>query len=65
MEKPERDRIRNVYEVYGNSLMSAHMLEVSLFVVGTVIIFEGMRGSKVILLRQCTCWVPPHHPPPC
>ena len=30
MEKPERDRIRNVYEVYGNSLMSAHMLEVSL-----------------------------------
>ena len=44
----------SIYEIFGNSVMSAHMLEVSLFVVGTVIILEGMRGPKVMLLQPCT-----------
>ena len=60
-----QDKQTVVYVVYGRSVVSAQIMEVSLFGVGTVLRLERDARSMVKLLRRATneYAAPAHFPP--
>ena len=57
-------KANSIYVIYGRSAMNAHMLEVSLLAVGTVLRLERDARSMVKMTREINKRVRPPLPPP-